>query len=290
MSIGVKMENKIYNKKAEIDKNKVLIILDEIIYPKSLKEIINEFRFDEKEFEFQMFINDSYVWVITLHDTDKKRLDEVTLFIQNSFWDKVNSIGTVLADGKEFIETLREIKEKLNNKIPEKIFHEWFMTLAIHMSQFKHPINCENKIKKEYLPNSKVISLIFKNNEGEGNLYSNYIFFSSEGKLLSDFYIEELIKRVDKKIKERWKNNSKKNNKRNPIDSRLRHEVFKRDGYKCIECGATNKEKILHADHIIPVSQGGTDELNNLQTMCEDCNLAKSDKAFKGGKEEKNET
>ncbi len=85
--------------------------------------------------------------------------------------------------------------------------------------------------------------------------------------------------------KGKYKGNNylKTNNKRTPIDSRLRHEVFKRDGYKCIECGATNKEKTLHCDHIIPVAQGGSDELDNLQTLCEDCNLSKSDKKWVGG-------
>ncbi len=69
-------------------------------------------------------------------------------------------------------------------------------------------------------------------------------------------------------------------NKRKPIDSILRHECFKRDNYKCVECGNSNKESILHADHILPVSQGGTDELSNLQTLCEGCNLAKSNKKW----------
>ncbi len=72
-------------------------------------------------------------------------------------------------------------------------------------------------------------------------------------------------------------------NKRNPIDSRLRHEVFKRDGYKCVECGKPKAETNLHCDHILPVSQGGTDEMDNLQTLCEPCNLAKSNKKWKGG-------
>ena len=71
-------------------------------------------------------------------------------------------------------------------------------------------------------------------------------------------------------------------NKRNPLDSKLRHECFKRDRYKCLECGATNKEKTLHCDHIISVAQGGSDEMDNLQTLCDDCNLAKSDKSWKG--------
>lgn len=47
----------------------------------------------------------------------------------------------------------------------------------------------------------------------------------------------------------------------------------------------SNNEKVLHADHIIPVSQGGTDEMDNLQTLCEKCNLAKSNKCWKGGKD-----
>ena len=68
--------------------------------------------------------------------------------------------------------------------------------------------------------------------------------------------------------------------RRNPIDSKLRHEVFKRDNYKCVECGATNKDSILHVDHKTPVSQGGSDELENLRTLCDKCNLSKSNKKW----------
>lgn len=68
--------------------------------------------------------------------------------------------------------------------------------------------------------------------------------------------------------------------RRNPISTVLRHEVFLRDGYRCRECGATNHETRLEVDHIIPVSQGGTDELENLQTLCAECNRAKSNRAW----------
>jgi len=70
---------------------------------------------------------------------------------------------------------------------------------------------------------------------------------------------------------------------RKPISASLRHEVFVKDGFKCTDCGATNKERTLHVDHIIPVSQGGGDELSNLQTLCDKCNLAKSNRAWLGG-------
>ena len=72
-------------------------------------------------------------------------------------------------------------------------------------------------------------------------------------------------------------------NRRQHIPRKLRHKVFQRDGYRCRECGATNKETTLHIDHIIPVSKGGTNTEDNLQTLCEACNLAKYTDAWVGG-------
>lgn len=90
----------------------------------------------------------------------------------------------------------------------------------------------------------------------------------------------EKIIRIPKHYKKIF---SGKEQKRSPIPESLRHEVFKRDGYRCVECGATNRETTLHVDHIIPKSEGGTDELDNLQTLCEKCNLAKKNRKWKGG-------
>ncbi len=75
----------------------------------------------------------------------------------------------------------------------------------------------------------------------------------------------------------------KPKSQRNTIPKELRHGVFKRDNYRCVECGATNKEKTLHIDHIIPKSKGGLDKLNNLQTLCVECNVAKSNRNWVGG-------
>ena len=70
----------------------------------------------------------------------------------------------------------------------------------------------------------------------------------------------------------------KRQRRRTNIPRGLRHEVFKRDNYTCVECGARKSDgATLHVDHKIPVSKGGTDELDNLQTLCSDCNLNKSD-------------
>ena len=49
-----------------------------------------------------------------------------------------------------------------------------------------------------------------------------------------------------------------------------------RDNYTCQICGATVKDGVkLHIDHIVPVSKGGTNDINNLQVLCKQCNLEK---------------
>ncbi len=59
----------------------------------------------------------------------------------------------------------------------------------------------------------------------------------------------------------------------------LRYDVLKRDNFCCQICGATAEDGVkLHVDHIIPVSKGGKTEMSNLRTLCERCNLGKSDK------------
>lgn len=60
---------------------------------------------------------------------------------------------------------------------------------------------------------------------------------------------------------------------------RQRFRVMKRDGFKCILCGASpanNPGIELHIDHIIPWSHGGETVEENLRTLCSNCNLGRS--------------
>lgn len=56
------------------------------------------------------------------------------------------------------------------------------------------------------------------------------------------------------------------------VTHRKRWQVFKRDNYRCVVCGA---EEDLTIDHIDPVSQGGRPTLDNLRTLCRSCNSRK---------------
>lgn len=52
--------------------------------------------------------------------------------------------------------------------------------------------------------------------------------------------------------------------------------IFKRDGYKCVECGRGIKNGVeIHADHIKPRDLGGESTIENGQTLCAQHNFQK---------------
>jgi hypothetical protein len=58
------------------------------------------------------------------------------------------------------------------------------------------------------------------------------------------------------------------------ISKRLRFEVLRRDGFRCVYCHRS--DVILTVDHVTPKALGGTDDPSNLVTCCDDCNTGKS--------------
>ncbi|GBF78667.1 HNH endonuclease [Aphanothece sacrum] len=60
-----------------------------------------------------------------------------------------------------------------------------------------------------------------------------------------------------------------------PIPKSVRDYVFKRDNYQCKSCGQHQQETCLNIDHIIPLAKGGSNNISNLQTLCQTCNQRK---------------
>lgn len=69
------------------------------------------------------------------------------------------------------------------------------------------------------------------------------------------------------------------------ISPQLRNEILERNGFTCRQCGAAagdpdpynpGRKIRLHVDHIKPISQGGTDDRDNLRALCSTCNQGKS--------------
>jgi hypothetical protein len=59
---------------------------------------------------------------------------------------------------------------------------------------------------------------------------------------------------------------------REAIPERVRHEVWRRDRGRCVDCGSRQR---LEFDHIIPISKGGSNTARNIELRCEGCNRRK---------------
>ena len=68
---------------------------------------------------------------------------------------------------------------------------------------------------------------------------------------------------------------------RKAINNSLKYDIMKRDNFRCNYCGrspAIDSDVELQIDHIIPVTKGGDNHIDNLKTICKKCNIGKYNK------------
>ncbi len=70
---------------------------------------------------------------------------------------------------------------------------------------------------------------------------------------------------------------------RQKMTSSLRFKILMRDNFSCCACGRNPRSHNinLEVDHILPIKLGGKTDDGNLQTLCQECNRAKSAKKVK---------
>ena len=120
------------------------------------------------------------------------------------------------------------------------------------------------KINSEYDFLDKKLSLINNTNNFFDKVSTNQYIIGLKNNIYNTFGDED--------------ENEKHENVRT-ISGKTRLDVFERDDYRCQMCGRTVDDGIkLHIDHIVPFSKGGSSEMDNLQVLCHECNLAKHDR------------
>jgi len=83
-----------------------------------------------------------------------------------------------------------------------------------------------------------------------------------------------------KNSKEYWKRLRSKDTVRKKATAHtskkdVREQVFKLHGSSCLACGS---DEDICIDHVIPVSKGGENSIDNYQPLCKSCNSSKRDK------------
>ena len=83
----------------------------------------------------------------------------------------------------------------------------------------------------------------------------------------------------------RWKGSSHDPGRRRVHFPRIvKNKLLKAQRDKCAYCGQTHHSRYLRIDHKYPFSRGGSDEIDNLQLLCNPCNMRKgilSDEEFR---------
>lgn len=70
-----------------------------------------------------------------------------------------------------------------------------------------------------------------------------------------------------------------KNKSKRTVPLSMRYKILKKDNFTCVACGRNVDDGVkLHIDHKKPFSLGGLTEISNLQTLCSECNIGKSNK------------
>jgi len=97
----------------------------------------------------------------------------------------------------------------------------------------------------------------------------------------SGMSVTNILKETKEVKFENADNHSHKRRTNRGVSLALRYEVLRRDKFRCVRCGrspATNVGVVLHIDHKKSWDKQGETTLENLQTLCLECNLGKSNK------------
>ncbi len=104
----------------------------------------------------------------------------------------------------------------------------------------------------------------------------SYLLTEWGGRWLCDDCVRALS--LAEPIYHRTGEDEKERTERDKVTPRLRWEILERDRFTCNSCGRSAPDVPLHVDHKIPIALGGKSVLENLHTLCADCNLGKSAK------------
>lgn len=122
--------------------------------------------------------------------------------------------------------------------------------------------------------------MILENRGNPDTLSRIYIDDQENPKLLDEddppFFARILSRPIDRGLSE--PPSPAAGHERHHIPDQVKREVLGRDGCRCYLCDSAVLMDGLHYDHIIPVSQGGTNDAANIAVTCAACNMAKAGK------------
>jgi hypothetical protein len=155
----------------------------------------------------------------------------------------LNNIGIDITDNNDVVFGIYDLNSsQFLNTSAEKFIHD-FLVVTILKGHFM----ANKGYEIEIFPSFKKIGVEFESMESDKNIRTD----------LPDILKDQRAKRA--------------------IPLSLRFKVLHRDRSTCLACGKTPKDGVkLHIDHITPHSKGGLTIFKNLRTLCNECNIGRS--------------
>ena len=255
----------------------IAIICYLVIHNKHLKivkeysELYNEILKLNISYNFYSNFSDLYYYEDC---SSKRKLDNLSLYdiliskIDSNFIYFTDLLSRVQKNIQNY-----ELYCKEYNKLSSKMNEEKIKGLKIKLKTF---INIESKLCKK-IKLTPQLSISIKIRAG----YTSPKGRNSYSKERTFQYVE-IVNAFNEYLrlkKQKQEYSYKVKVERAKMSDSLRYDILRRDGFRCQLCGASAKEgATLHVDHIVPVSKGGKTVSSNLRTLCDRCNIGKSDK------------
>ena len=207
-------------------------------------------------------------------------------FDNKGYWSKTEPIAYLSREIRNNLESWFKLRSKIDSN--RELLNEYKSdvtkikssidpnTCASAKMKYKKCLKLETKFFNEKIqkPNTDVavtVELRYVSRKGKVDLTKRSVFGYIEIVRILD---SVSTARVDRKTYERLALAE-----RAMLSDSMRYDVLRRDGFRCVLCGMSSKDgAVLHVDHIIPVSKGGKTVMSNLRTLCEKCNIGKSNK------------
>lgn len=222
-------------------------------------------------------LNQRYKFIDLKNESIRKFCNSKKMF-ERTYLDEVlkNDLEDNLEYYAQIIKDVRENKTRYQDYISEygriisTISEEKAKSLKLSLATFQKVEKriCDSLKLKPILTVCIYVKKSYSSPQGRNNYYDERSYtFEQWG-----YYYKEALEA--KKRKESHAYQVQK--ERGKMTDSMRYDVMRRDGFRCVLCGAKASDVVqLHVDHIFPVSRGGKTVMSNLRTLCSRCNQGK---------------
>ena len=232
-------------------------------------------------------------WAQNRHDKIMQQASDAKDYMNEC--NKSRSVATFFQNYNAMssqIEVMQRTRNRTTNRNARRYIDSVTNTM-LYPGEEKYEWMLRNTIERQCNDTVKNIRTTYRNSsQYRDAAYNNFL---NQMQVFSPYFTnsetQEIVNRSIERVRYEYNGFTKQIPFRNDVADyerslltpKLRYDILRRDGFRCTICGRGQEDGVkLHVDHIKPVSKGGRTVPENLRTLCQDCNLGKSDSYYEG--------